>query len=281
MEFLECLKVITYPNCKVIIIDDGSTDGTEEMIRKEYPGVTLVKGDGNLWWTLATNMGIEKAIEMGADYVLLMNNDTTCSSEFISTLVDTTEKNPRSITFSKVYCYDDPKRIYSAGWEVNWLLGGFRRIGVRKLDKGQYDVQRDSKAANVNMLINTAFFKDLGMFDHKNFPQYWSDVDFTYRAYKKGYRIIYEPKSIIWNKGQGTTKPRIPQKASLLASFTYIATDKKSPRNFHDVVIFYRRHCPKPLIPYLLLRNTCGVLVSSLALWIRNLRKRRNEDMKS
>ena len=268
-EFLESIKCVSYPNYKVIIVDDGSTDGTEEMLRQEYPEVILLKGDGNLWWTLAANMGIEKAIELGADYVLLMNNDTVGDKEFISTLVDTAERNPKSITFSKAYFYNSPKRINNLGWEINWLRGGFRKTELGKLDKGQYDVQRDSIAANANMLINTTFFQELGMFDHANFPQYYSDVDFTYRAYKRGFRIICEPKSIIWNKGQGTTKSRIPQRASLLTTFKYLATDRRSPRNFHDTATFYRRHCPKPLLPYILAHNAFFVLAGSLVLWLR------------
>lgn len=265
-EFLESFKCVTYLNYKVIIIDDGSTDGTEEMIKKGYPEVFLLKGDGDLWWTLAANMGIEKAIETGADYILIADNDSKLHADFLSALVDTAERNPRSITFSKAYCYEEPERIYSAGWEVNWLWGGLKRIGVRELDKGQYDVQRDCKAANVNMLINTAFFQDLGMFDHKNFPQYWSDTDFTYRAYKKGYRIIYEPKSVIWNKGQGTTGPRIPQTASLLTAFKYYATDKRSSRTIHDSTIFYWRHYPGILFPYMVVQNIFRLLIASLLL---------------
>ena len=68
-EFLESLKQLSYPNYKTIIIDDGSIDGTEEMIRQEYPEVVLLKGDGNLWSSNATNMGMEKAIEIGAKYI--------------------------------------------------------------------------------------------------------------------------------------------------------------------------------------------------------------------
>lgn len=270
-EFLENFKCVTYPNYKVIITDDGSTDGTEEMIREEYPEVVLLKGDGNLWWAGSTNLGIKKAIEIGTKYVLLAENDHRVSGNFLSALVDTAERNPRSITFSKVLRYDDPKRIYIAGWKVNWLLGGLKRIGVNKLDRGQYDTRCDSKAANVNMLINTAFFKDLGMFDEENLPQYWADIDFTYRAYKKGYRIIFEPESVIWNKGQATTKTKVLTGSSLLGTFKYLAADRKSPRNFRESMIFYRRHAPKLLIPYLWLRNVCRVAILSLVLWGRYL----------
>lgn len=270
-DFLECLKSVTYPNYKVIIVDDGSTDGTEEMLRQEYPEVIIVKGDGNLWGTLSMNIGIEKAIEIGADYVLWTNNDLVVDANFLSVLVDTAERNPRSIPFSKVYCYDDPKRIYCAGWEVNWLRGGLRRIGVRELDREQYDVQYDSKAANLNMLVNTAFFQDLGMLDYKSFPQYWSDTDFTYRAYKKGYRIIYEPKSIIWNKGQGTIRSGMPQTASPLTALAYFAGNRRSPHNLRDSTIFFWKHCPKPLLPFPLARNAISIILPSLAMCGRHI----------
>jgi hypothetical protein len=270
-EFLENFKCVTYPNYKVIITDDGSTDGTEEMITNKHPEALLIKGDGNLWWSLATNVGIEKAIEMGARYVLLAENDHRVSSDFLSALVSTAESNPRSITFSKVYCYDDPKRIYSAGWKINWLKGGLSRIGVRQLDKGQYDIQYDSKAANVNMLINTAFFQDLGMFDCEGLPQYWADVDFTYRAYKKGYRIIYEPKSVIWNKGHATIGSENPQTVSPLATFLYFAKDIRSSRNFRDMAIFCWKHYPKIVIPYILTQNVLRLVISSLAISVRQI----------
>ena len=268
-EFLGNLKSVTYPDYKVIITDDGSTDGTEEMIVKEYPDVLLVKGDGNLWWSLSTNKGIEKAIEIDAKYVLLAENDHRVHPDFLSALVDTAESNPHSITFSKVCRCDNPRKIYCAGWKVNWLLGGMRRLGVNELDRGQYDTQYDSEAANVNMLINTAFFNDLGMFDYENLPQYWADVDFTHRAYKKGYRIICNPESIIWNKGGATARQSLPQVASLWGAIKYFATNNRSPKNFRNAAAFYRKHCPRPLIPYLMFRSACWVLVSGLVLWGR------------
>ena len=281
-EFLENLKSITYPDYVVIVTDDGSTDGTEEMIKREYPEVLVLKGDGNFWWTRSTNIGIEKAIEIGAKYVLLGENDHRVSVDFLSALVDTAENNARSITFSKVLDYSRQERIYCAGWKINWLKGGLCRIGAGEVDKGQYDVRYDSKAANVNMLINTAFFKDLGMFDQKSFPQYWADTDFTYRAYKKGYRIIYEPSSIIWNKGHATVGSDKPQTGSPLTAFIYFARDIRSSRNFRDTAIFCWKHYPKLVIPYILVQHTFRLVLSSLVISarhiIRRLRRRMSRD---
>lgn len=266
-EFLESLKGVTYSNYKIIIIDDGSTDGTGDMIKEKYPYVILLKGDGSLWWSGATNKGIEKAIWMGADYVLLGGmNDTIIDSEFISALVDTAEKNPRAITVPKCYYYEEPKKIWQAGSEINWLKGYVNRhIGIGELDKRQYDMQYTVNCATIGMLVNTAFFKDIGMMDFKSFPQYWADADFAYRAYKKGYRIIYEPKSMLWHKIYSTVKKDATSNlTSFMSAFIYRTTNIRSGQNFRTVVKFYSRHCPIYLMPYILMRYALQVILQSM-----------------
>lgn len=250
--FLESLNCVTYPSYKVIITDDGSTDGTEEMIKKEYPDVILLKGDGNLWWSRATNMGIEKAIEVGTNYVLLMDNDCVVDKDFISALAETAERNPRSIIASKCYYYYDKQRIWEAGGDMRWLTGGFRLIGRDEIDNGQYDTERDVKCATMGVLIDTAVFQDIGLIDHQNFPQYKADVDFTYRAYKRGYRIIYQPRSQIWHKGSATAKKGLLAKSrrsfitSPVSTLIYSLSSKSrgTSLSLREWARFYLRHYP-------------------------------------
>lgn len=264
-EFLESIRQVTYANYEVIIIDDGSTDGTEEMLKREYPEVIVLKGDGNLWWSQATNMGIEKAIEIGADYIIWGGmNDTVVNREFISSLVHIAEKNARSIVTPKICSYHEPTRIQAAGWDIHWLRGGFRQTGLGEVDKGQYDSQRDVKAAALGVLVNTSFFQDIGLMDHKSFPQYWADVDFTYRAYKQGYRIIYQPKSIIWHKDRATVQLKSPRATSFLSRLIYLTTDIRSLQNLRQVTKFYFRHCPKCLLPYMALRYVGWLIKTSI-----------------
>ena len=265
-EFLESLNGVTYPNYTVIIIDDGSTDRTADMIKEKYPYVILLKGDGSLWWSGATNRGIKKAIKIGSDYVLLGGmNDTIVDSGFLTALVDTAEKNPRSITLPKVYFYDDPKRLSFAGGDINWLKGWPSSIGNGEIDTGQYDMQCDVKHGGLGILVNTSFFGDIGIMDSKNCPLYWGDTDFTYRAYKKGYRLIYVPKSMMWHKLGSTVKKENPNLSSLLSALIYLTTNVRSAQNFRAVAKFHLRYCPIYLIPYVLMRYTLFVIIQSMS----------------
>lgn len=247
-EFLESLKQLTYPYYKTIIIDDGSTDGTEEMIKEEYPEVILLKGDGNLWSSGATNMGIEKAIDIEAKYVLIVDNDTVVASEFISALVDTAEKNPNSIISPKVYYHHDTKRIQSAGWKWDWLKLNYTRSGNGQIDQGQYDAQCDIVCATMGTFVNIAVFKDIGMMDTKDLPMYGADQDFTLRARKREYRIIYEPRSMIWHKEMTTAGKGIPNATSLWSRLKYLTTDIRSHGRWHTHRVMIFRHYPKYLI---------------------------------
>lgn len=253
-EFLESVRKVNYPDYKVIIVDDGSTDGTGEMISREFPDVILLKGDGNLWWSGAINMGIEKAIEMDFKYVLIIDNDTVVDPEFISALVDTAERNPHSITTGKTYQYHDPKRLEQAGYKKRWLRLLSYPAGWGEIDEGQYDRQQDLPCANMNVLINTSIFKDIGMMDAENLPLYGADQDFSLRARKRGYNIIYEPRSKIWHKRRATANKETPDTTSLWSRLIYLTTNLKSPVRWHTQKTFIFRHSPKyEILPKLVL----------------------------
>jgi GT2 family glycosyltransferase len=264
-EFLESLRHATYPNMRVIIIDDGSTDGTEEMILQEYPEVMLVKGDGNLFWTGGANKGIETATKMGADYILWIDNDTVVDPDFLTYLVGTAESNPKSIVVPKVYYYHDREKIQQAGWEKAHGKHSFTRTGDGELDRGQYDSQRDIPCATMGALIRTSLFQKLGMLDFKNMPQYGSDEDFTLRATKRGYRIIYEPKSKVWHKEMTTSQSlELPYK-SFLSNLVYLMTNPKSTSYLRMNIVFHFKHSPKYMWPHHIISYVHNLIRKSMA----------------
>jgi GT2 family glycosyltransferase len=98
-----------------VVVDDGSTDGTAEAIRSEFPAVAIVHGDGTLWYTAGTNRGLEAALARDPDYVLAMNDDTLPEPGFLASLVATAERNPRSVVGALLLLEGKEGRVVQVG----------------------------------------------------------------------------------------------------------------------------------------------------------------------
>ena len=97
LQFLNDLNNQTYTNFKIIVFDDGSTDGTSEAIQKEFPNIRILRGDGNYWWTKSINASLRFAINHSADYVLLLNDDIRLANNLIETFVNNAKIKPNAI----------------------------------------------------------------------------------------------------------------------------------------------------------------------------------------
>ncbi|MCG2722790.1 MAG: glycosyltransferase family 2 protein [Thermodesulfovibrionales bacterium] len=202
-ECLLSLKKQTFQNFKVIVVDDGSTDGTGKMIEEEFPDVILLKGDGNLWWTGAINMGVEYALVRAEqdDYILTLNDDTMVRSDYLQTLLDSALKHPDSLIGSISVSNKDESVVVDAGVRINWLTAKYTNLAE---GRGYNDILReDSLIHKVDVLpgrgtlIPVEVFKQVGLYDFKLLSHYGADYEFSRRANMNGYNLLINYEAVV------------------------------------------------------------------------------------
>jgi GT2 family glycosyltransferase len=205
IDCITSLKRIEYSNYHILVVDNGSTDGSVVGIKAAFPDIRLLETHENLGFADGNNRGIKLALEDGADYVLLLNNDTEVDSNFLSELVKAAESSQGvGIVGSKIYYYSEPKQLWFAGGRINFYTGDTHHIGERELDEGKYDRIGDTGyVSGCSMLIKRKVLEDIGTLD-ETFFLYYEDSDFCARARRHGYRIVYAPASVVWHKVSST-----------------------------------------------------------------------------
>jgi N-acetylglucosaminyl-diphospho-decaprenol L-rhamnosyltransferase len=191
--FLHCMERQTFKDFAVIVVDDGSTDGTATMIRDEFPDVDVLLGDGNLWWTGAINVGIRRAIAQANadDAVLIINDDLEFDPGYLAALHSSWRSTPNTLIGSVIVDIRQPERIYRGGERLNWWTAKSSFLNTDKMlcefgKNYQVDV---SLLTGMGTLIPVQFFQEAGLFDDVHFQQ-CGDTELPGRARKHGYRLV-------------------------------------------------------------------------------------------
>jgi len=253
LAYLASLSGCSYPDYEVIIVDDGSTDGSAAIIAEKFPQVRILQGDGNLWWSGGTNMGIRDAISRGTDFILTMNNDVQIAEDCLDALVRCAQDNPGAIVGGKIYFMDSPQRIWSAGGKLSWWNGKtLVMLGHGQADSPGFSIRRRVDFfTGMCVLIPASVFARIQFYDALNFPQYHADTEFILRARKAGIPILFEPAARVWNRVESTFMQRFLRQEGvspyrrirdLLVSF-------RSPLNLKEYWLLHKRYCPLFLIP--------------------------------
>jgi len=200
-ECFESLEKITYPNYEVVFVDNCSTDGSDEKLRKEFSQHIFIQTGANLGFSGGCNAGIKYALKNGDDYIMLLNNDTIVKKDFLEPLVEAFESNVGlGIVGGKAYYYDKPNRIHMAGARMDWLRATYKRYGDNQIDRGQFDTPREVGFASAYfMLVKKEVFADIGPLSEDYFGGV-EECEFVVRAKGEGYKIYYVPDSVIWHK---------------------------------------------------------------------------------
>jgi GT2 family glycosyltransferase len=201
IECVASLMAMDYPSFRIVVVDNGSEDGSVEALKAKFPALEVIVNDKNLGYAVGNNVGICHALQQGASYVFLLNNDTVVRQNLVAELVKVGEADPQvGVLAPKIYFYGSRDRIWSAGPKrriVSIALGKQNRI---------YDKQREVKdATGCALLVKKEVFKEVGMFDPVYF-MYQEDNDFSKRVREGGYKIIYVPSAEMWHKVSASTQ---------------------------------------------------------------------------
>lgn len=201
LECLESMNAVDYSNLKIIVADNGSNDGSVDAIRHNFPHVIIIKNGENLGFAEGNNRAINYALESGADFIFILNNDTIVDPKIVSALVMASKDNPKSGIFgTKIYYHAEPKRIWYAGgyWDKRTLR--FEEVGKGEMDQGQYELITETEwVIGCAMFIRAEVFRKIGLFESKFFLNN-EEIDLCSRAKNSGFTCIYVPDARLWHK---------------------------------------------------------------------------------
>jgi GT2 family glycosyltransferase len=224
---------LDYGDYEILVVDNGSSDDSVDMLRKEFPDLRFVSIDNNLGFTGGVNVGLEIALEEDFDYVWLLNNDTIVDKDSLTFLVKAAgDIDKAGLLGSKVYYYSSPKTINYAGGKINRITCRIIHEGDGIIDDGRFDeITEPDFVTGASSLLDVGMLREIGMMDTAYFI-YYEDADLSLRARKAGWKVVLVPESVIWHKLAQTTK----QSAF---SNSYYAT--------RNSLYFCRKHMPYSL----------------------------------
>lgn len=242
LNFLKSVNKIQYDNFETIIIDDGSTDRTAEKLKKSYPDVIVLNGDGNLWWSGSTNLGVEHALKNKADYVFTINNDVELDASIFKNLVKTAESNPKSVIGCIIFYMNDHNRVWYFGGDLNDNIADIEMYKGVAADFTK--LTETGVLTGMGVFIPAEVFQKIGDYDAKNFPQYFADSDFSLRAKAAGYTLYVDPTAKVYSDvGSSWIRAKLKHPTP---SFIYQLFFKdRSPHSIKIRYKFYKRYWPK------------------------------------
>ncbi|MGY6522145.1 MAG: glycosyltransferase family 2 protein [Mongoliitalea sp.] len=204
---LDSLAKLNYSNYQIILVDNASEDRSGWRLKEEFPWIVLLQNDQNLGFTGGNNVGISYALANGFTYVMLLNNDTLVSSDFLTPMVNMLDNDATvGIVQPLILLLEDHKKIWSAGGKFNSWLGISTTRGDRAtLASYTFGSHALDWVTGCCMLLPSKVIQELGPLQ-ASFFAYFEDVDWSLRIRKAGYKLLLSKESVIYHEGNASSK---------------------------------------------------------------------------
>lgn len=248
----QCLEALRKSRCQdfhTVIIDHGSGDETASRLGSDYPEVTRITAPDHLWWTGATNTGVEYALSAGAGLIMLLNNDCYPEPDCIGTLLshyadDSSDEQPRIIA-PQLTDNDTLEPLVTAARSC--LALGFPTLTVKRKQPFANDKLIPCRLimGARGVIIPAVVFARVGLFDADRLPHYLADHDFYLRCDKAGIPLFVDASTTVRVDKTRTTMARDLSSLSL-RQFRATVSTQRSHKNVQDLTQFFRKHYPIP-----------------------------------
>lgn len=231
---LESLRKLSYSNYRALVVDNGSTDDSVQAIRASHPWAEVLQTGVNLGYAGGNNIGMKHAIDSGADFVLVLNNDTEVAPDLLERLVDAASRHPAYGVFGpRIYYHHDPERI--------WFAGGVRSedgLSFAWPGQGERESEFNAKECDTDYVCGAALFfraevaRKIGYFDEQFFLVY-EESDWCFRARRAGFGCRMIPSAKVWHK--------------IGASFGSEASPLRTYFSSRNILLWNKKNLPRSL----------------------------------
>jgi GT2 family glycosyltransferase len=250
-ECLESLKYLAYENYKIIVVDNNSSEKSIKDLKNKYPEILYIENNKNLGYSGGNNLGMAYALQKGAEYVWLLNNDTTVEENTLEKLVETGEKDDNIGLISPIVkFYHDRKNCQFAGSYVDW-----NEKSIVYPHAGQAPIEtKFIKGRNVclwgtALLVKAKIINKIGYLDERYFA-YFEDTDYSLRSIKGGYLNVVQTEANIYHKDASQKKAHF---------YFYMARNEwalwRKYTNWVQKIFYFRRYLLKRIAIFIKLKE--------------------------